>query len=79
MTEKADWLAGLRKGDPVVVRSYQLDVEDIHRVTRFTGTLIITNCEQRFRRTDGGEFLTSSWWLEKPTAAQARKAGKVAR
>lgn len=83
MTEKADWLAALQVGDPVVVKSHFPKTTRVKRIARFTKRYIVTEDDWQFRRRDGytpGE----SWpahWIEKPTAAQARKAntGKAKR
>lgn len=83
MTEKSDWLAGLRKGDPVVVCSYFPKTKRVKRIARFTKRYIVTEDDRQFRRRDGhspGE----SWpghWIEEPTIAEARKAkaGKAGR
>lgn len=80
MSSDAEWLAGLKVGDPVVMRSWFPKIKRVDWIARFTKTLIVTDTGQRFQRTDGrtpGNSVWHSWnfhWIEKPTAAQARKA-----
>lgn len=87
MTDKADWLAGLKVGDPVVVRQqfvrYRQKAQRPRRITRFTKTLIVTDDGWHFRRKDGytpGEDWPARW-IDEPTRAQTRKAkaGKAKR
>jgi hypothetical protein len=73
MSDKADWLAWLKRGDPVVVRSTHF--EDKHgsltTVARFTPKQIVTLAGSRFRRKDGRRTGIASCeraWIEKPTA-----------
>ena len=82
MTDKADWLAGLQVGDPVVVQTGSGDKNEVHRIVRFTKTLIVTDKGWRFRRKDGWTPGADPWnfySIEKPTPAQARKARKAGR
>lgn len=78
MTAKSDWLAGLQVGDPVVVRTWPHKRRYyVGLVSRLTKTLIVTEGGWRFRRKDGWPPGNDPWraqWIEKPTAAQARKA-----
>lgn len=77
MTDKAEWLAGLKVGDPVVVRTGFPEMKRVHRIARFTKTLIVLDDGWRFRRKNGWTPGIDPWnfyWLEKPTRAQARKA-----
>lgn len=77
MSDKADWLAGLKVGDPVIVRWSFPRRREIQTVVRLTDTLIETNDGLRFRRKDGYKPGCSSYHfrlIEQPTAAQARKA-----
>lgn len=76
--DKAKWLAGLKGGDPVVVKSnFSGRTVRVDRIKRFTKTLIVTEWGYRVRRRDG-ETPSVEWHfaytIEKPTAAQARKA-----
>jgi hypothetical protein len=79
MTDKADWLAGLKKGDPVVVTWYWPRRREVQTVVRLTDTRIVTHDGLYFRRRDGFKpGGTQSYFrsLSKPTAAQVHKASK---
>lgn len=79
MNDKAKWLAGLKEGDPVVVCSNYPKSRRLQKVASLTRTLIKTTGGQRFRNGNGYQpghprFYFS--WIEEPTAAQTRKAGR---
>ncbi len=84
MTDKADWLAGLKEGDLVVVESTNPFTEEnvLIAIERLTPTQIVMPRGSRYWRKNGRRvgrtgFYTS--WIEQPTAAQVRKAGKAKR
>lgn len=82
MSDKAEWLARLNVGDPVVVRTWPYDKRHVRKALRFTKTLIVTDDGWRFRRRDGnlpGDDPWRMYWIEKPTAAEARKVRKAKR
>lgn len=86
MTDKSDWLAGLQVGDPVRMRfnTSKANQATMRRVARFTKTRIVLDNDSWVQRMDGctPSACGCHWWLiEKPTAAQARKAkaGKAGR
>lgn len=74
MTDKADWLAGLREGDPVVVRSSHIgdDLGRLGKIIRITPKQFVSERGSRYRREDGNLIGNSgsyhSVWIEEPTA-----------
>lgn len=74
MTDKADWLAGLKVGDPVRMRlnTSNANHATVRRGAYFTKTRIVLDNASWFRRVDGRtpSACGCHWWLiEKPTAA----------
>lgn len=74
--DKATWLAGLQKGDPVVVRSSHTSdgFGRLDEIARITPKQFIDERGSRYRREDGERIGDSgsyySTWIEEPTAAR---------
>lgn len=74
MTDKTDWLAGLKVGDEVVVQSTHMGrgVGRLDKVERLAPTrIVLEQSDIRFRRSNGrrtGSHGYHSSWLEQPTA-----------
>jgi hypothetical protein len=73
---KAKWLAGLKVGDLVMVRSLYSKVRRCRRIIHLTPMFFVIDNHQWFLRSNGHRRskARSHWRLEMPAAAQARKA-----
>ena len=77
MTDRAEWLAGLKVGDPVAVDIWPEKGGTVQRVARFTKQFIVADDGRRFRKRDGFMPGDDPWNLcniKEPTRAPARKA-----
>ena len=72
MSEKTEWLAGLKVGDPVIVESTHIGgIAYLATVERLTATqIIVGGTRARYRRQDGyriGPYSYHRSWIEEPT------------
>ena len=77
MAHNADWLAGLKEGDPVVGMTSGIANRhgQLTTVIRFTPTQIVTQGGSRYRRKDGhgvGETGYMFTWIKEPTVERER-------
>jgi len=62
MSDRFDWLAGLKVGDEVVVRNYRMGGDYLESVAAATKTTVTLENGTKFRRKDGEKTPRDQWY-----------------